>query len=78
MWQQIADALSKVVGSRLSTSVSHACGQWPLALAVASRLMIAAARLPAVSLPASRVNRGEFHPSVAHRTVRDSLPSYGS
>jgi hypothetical protein len=45
--------LSSVVGRRVRTSVSHACGQWPLALAVASRPMIAAARLPAVSLPAN-------------------------
>jgi len=41
-------------------------------------LMIVAARLPLRSDPASRVSRREFHPSAAHRTVRDSLPSYGS
>jgi len=30
-------SLSLVVGSRVSTSLSQACGSWPLALAVASR-----------------------------------------
>lgn len=39
--------------------------------------MTAAARLPLRSEPASRVSRREFHPSAAHRTVRDSHPSYG-
>ena len=43
---------SSVVGSLASVSVSQACGSMPLALAVASRLMIAAARLPACSDPA--------------------------
>ncbi len=43
---------SLVVGSRVSTSVSQACGSMPFALAVARRLMMAAARLPAVSEPA--------------------------
>lgn len=37
------------VGNRLSTSVTQACESCPLAFAVASRLMIAAARRPAVS-----------------------------
>jgi hypothetical protein len=44
---------SRVVGRRVSTSVSQASGSWPLAFAVASRLMMAAARLPAVSEPAN-------------------------
>ncbi len=44
---------SSVVGRRVSTSVSQACGSMPLALAVAIRLMMAAARLPAVSDPAN-------------------------
>lgn len=43
---------SLVLGSRVSTSVSQACGSRSLAFAVASRLMIAAARLPACSEPA--------------------------
>ncbi len=43
---------SLVVGSRVRTSVSQAWGSRPLALAVAIRLMMAAARRPAVSEPA--------------------------
>jgi hypothetical protein len=34
----------RVVGRRVSTSVSQACGERPLAFAVVTRLMIAAAR----------------------------------
>ena len=53
MWQQGGGSMSrsKVVGRRVSVSVSHACGSWPLAFAVASRPMIAATRRPAVFDP---------------------------
>jgi hypothetical protein len=48
---KVSMSRSFVVGRRVSTSVSHACGSSPLALAVASKPMIAAARWPARSAP---------------------------
>ena len=48
---KVSMSRSFVVGRCVSTSVSHACGSSPLALAVASKPMIAAARWPARSAP---------------------------
>lgn len=54
----------RVVGRRASTSLSQACGHTPSALAVATRLMIAAAGGPAFVQP---TNRQFLRPSVIGR-----------